>query len=60
MGSGQYRQINAILIQRADFGAQTQAVNIVVMRARNELRQSGRPAGQLQERDLAGIGAFLV
>lgn len=54
MGDGKHRQIDAVLIQSADLGAHPQTVDVIIMRAGNQLRKPGRPAGKLEKGNIPG------
>lgn len=48
-------QIDAMFIQPADFRTKAQRINIVVVRAGNQLRQSCRSARKLKESDISRV-----
>ncbi len=57
---GQHRQVHGPRVERADLGAGARVVGVVVVRARDELRESRRPAGQQQESDVGGVRPAVV
>ena len=57
---GEHHEIHAVLVHRTDLVRPAERVQVVVVRTRNQFRNAGAAAGQLEERQVRGGRPVLV